>query len=537
PTCGDTIHQPGEQCDDGDDNDNDACTTMCMAAFCGDGFTWAGVEACDDGNGVDTDACTTACLPATCGDGFTWAGVEQCDDGNNVDDDACTNACTLPTCGDGIVQPPEQCDDGNNVDNDGCSNSCTQSNCGDGIVQPPEECDDANLDQTDGCTSECFFNGSVIWIRQHHNPLDLDAVASGVATGPVTDNIVVVGHEDRSSMGTGLGIWIRKYDPDGNELWTLDTDLSAANDWAVDADMNAADLVVVTGVTDNSALGQGLDTWVRAYDAGGGLQWEVVHDSPASADDVAGDVVFDGSNDVVMVATEQRPDLGTQGDIVVRKFDVFGNEIWTRRYSTPLDEVATGVTTDPAERIYAAGWQSTGPGMANWLLMRWEDVLPGANPTWDLTHAEPAGGFDIARATAADLSSFVNIMGRVDHSDLGQGIDLMGRKYTADGGLLGFVNHDSGLGDDEGRCVAVGSLNSTMLVGDVPDPADPTTRNAYIRRSTDAGTLVWLQGYAGAAGLDDIAYGVDVDGTDHPVVVGTEETPLGLDLWVGRYAQ
>jgi uncharacterized repeat protein (TIGR01451 family) len=55
---------------------------------------------------------------------------EQCDDGNQNQSDACDNTCKFTRCGDGIVQNPngngqqEQCDDGNTVNTDSCSNSC-----------------------------------------------------------------------------------------------------------------------------------------------------------------------------------------------------------------------------------------------------------------------------------------------------------------------------------------------------------------------------------------------------------------------------
>jgi cysteine-rich repeat protein len=45
---------------------------------CGNGITDAG-EDCDDGNTIDTDACV-ACKAAACGDGFVRAGVEVCGD-------------------------------------------------------------------------------------------------------------------------------------------------------------------------------------------------------------------------------------------------------------------------------------------------------------------------------------------------------------------------------------------------------------------------------------------------------------------------
>src|SRR5262249_876252 len=50
-------------------------------AICGNGVLDLG-EDCDDGNTDNTDACTSECQPATCGDGFVQAGVEACDDGN-----------------------------------------------------------------------------------------------------------------------------------------------------------------------------------------------------------------------------------------------------------------------------------------------------------------------------------------------------------------------------------------------------------------------------------------------------------------------
>src|SRR4030095_9195685 len=64
---------------------------------------------------------------------------EQCDDGNTVNSDACTNACTNARCGDGILQTSgyeedvvgEQCDDGNTDNSDACTTNCTNARCGD----------------------------------------------------------------------------------------------------------------------------------------------------------------------------------------------------------------------------------------------------------------------------------------------------------------------------------------------------------------------------------------------------------------------
>lgn len=154
--CGNGTVESGEECDDGNASNNDACLNDCTSASCGDGFVQTGVEECDDGNNVNEDSCTNSCTLAECGDGFVQPG-EQCDDGNGINTDACTNACTIARCGDGIVRGGfEQCDDGNLVDDDGCTNACTLPVCGDGIVQDGEECDGTNAEACDGvCLDDC----------------------------------------------------------------------------------------------------------------------------------------------------------------------------------------------------------------------------------------------------------------------------------------------------------------------------------------------------------------------------------------------
>ncbi len=77
--CGNGVPESGEQCDDGNSNNNDACTNACQNARCGDGIVRTGTEECDDGNAVNTDGCTNSCKNAKCGDSFVWSGHEQCE--------------------------------------------------------------------------------------------------------------------------------------------------------------------------------------------------------------------------------------------------------------------------------------------------------------------------------------------------------------------------------------------------------------------------------------------------------------------------
>ena len=193
PRCGDgrvrEELQPGEAgyeaCDDGNDSDLDACTTLCQLAVCGDGFAridlpegQPGAEECDDGNQANTDDCNNACRRSRCGDGIVRSDLdsshsdyEECDDDNSIATDGCTNQCEVAHCGDGIVRTDrgpedsgyEVCDDGNDEDRDACTNGCQIAFCGDGIAridlpegsEGSEACDDGNQEDLDDCNNNC----------------------------------------------------------------------------------------------------------------------------------------------------------------------------------------------------------------------------------------------------------------------------------------------------------------------------------------------------------------------------------------------
>jgi len=98
-SCGNGVTEPGETCDDGNNNtpiDTGTCDKDCTAAMCGDSYVNTATEDCDDGNASDFDACTNKCEEARCGDGLVWDGMEACDDGNQVEADACNNLCVAP---------------------------------------------------------------------------------------------------------------------------------------------------------------------------------------------------------------------------------------------------------------------------------------------------------------------------------------------------------------------------------------------------------------------------------------------------------
>lgn len=113
-----------------------------VVQFCGDRIAQANRgEQCDDGNTQEGDACDSNCTPPVCGNGILdESRGEQCDDGNFDTEDGCDPNCTIPGCGNGIVTSGEECDDGNIVNGDTCDVNCTVPGCGNGVFDPGEIC-------------------------------------------------------------------------------------------------------------------------------------------------------------------------------------------------------------------------------------------------------------------------------------------------------------------------------------------------------------------------------------------------------------
>jgi cysteine-rich repeat protein len=81
--CGNGRVEAGEECDDGDRDDTDACPSTCSWARCGDGFVRAHVEECDTAS-TDASSCGASCLSCSGPDDFLARSAQGDDAGTST---------------------------------------------------------------------------------------------------------------------------------------------------------------------------------------------------------------------------------------------------------------------------------------------------------------------------------------------------------------------------------------------------------------------------------------------------------------------
>jgi cysteine-rich repeat protein len=149
--CGDSLIDPGEECDDGNTSDGDCCSSLCQ-------FESTGSACVDDGNACTDDKCngTGTCLhpnnTLACDDASACTSSDTCSGGScagtpvNCDD---SNLCTDDSCDPGSgclnVNNTIPCSDGN-----ACTvgDACSGGTCASGA---PANCEDDNVCTTDSC--------------------------------------------------------------------------------------------------------------------------------------------------------------------------------------------------------------------------------------------------------------------------------------------------------------------------------------------------------------------------------------------------
>jgi hypothetical protein len=201
-------------------------------------------------------------------------------------------------------------------------------------------------------------NGNELWTRQfgtaHHD--------EAFAVNLDDFNNIYVGWVNSYSWHT----YMHKFDTEGTILWSKQlADITEPVDFAIDSQNN----IYLAGITDSALPGQThlggqTDAYVRKYDSLGNEIW--TRQFGSSQEDHVLTVDVDGLFNVYVAgrtdgAFPGKTFEGPPFDAFVRKYNSSGNEVWTDQFGAEgdlMDEIQ-GIATDGAGNVYVTG--ASGP--------------------------------------------------------------------------------------------------------------------------------------------------------------------------------
>ena len=163
----------------------------------------------------------------------------------------------------------------------------------------------------------------------------------------------------QTSAGS-LDAFLRKYDSTGTEIWTRQFG-SSERDYLRSVVTDAAGNIYLAGETEGTLQAQatsgGRDAFLRKYDPDGTEIWTRQFGG-AGGDGGAG-VALDAAENIYIVGTTRgtMPGQTTGGDYdaFIRKYDPAGTEIWTRQFGGIEGEGARGIAISPAGHLLIVG--------------------------------------------------------------------------------------------------------------------------------------------------------------------------------------
>ncbi|MFO7654509.1 MAG: SBBP repeat-containing protein [Candidatus Krumholzibacteriia bacterium] len=324
--------------------------------------------------------------------------------------------------------------------------------------------------------------GAVLWTRQYGTEASEEGWAVAV---DVSGNAYVVGGTKIGNSDTD--VLVLKYGPDGALLWdrqfgSVEADEDIGFGVAVDADGNA----YVTGSTmgriaDDAVKTPVFDLFLRKYDPSGEVLW--TQQVNAGADIEGKGVAVDGSGSgAVYVTGYTRGTIGSNAFAIIQKYGLDGELLWggdltfgSTDFADGTENFGHGVAVDALGDVYVAGTTSgsvDGTSFADAFLAKFG---PGGDPSWTRRFGPSAR--DTGTGVAVDASGRVFVTG-FTRGGLGGtnagGEDAFLRTYDPDGNVL-WTRQFGTETNDFSRGVAVDAAGHAYVTGTTGGSLDGTT--------------------------------------------------------------
>jgi len=314
----------------------------------------------------------------------------------------------------------------------------------------------------------------------------------------------------QSFAGGEDDVFLRRYDPAGVEVWTRQfgtpgLDFPVAGQVGIDETG-----VYVAGFTDGTLPGQvnagGEDGFVRKYDFDGNVLWTDQFGS-ACNEELNG---IEVSRESVFVVG----DTGVCGEALIRRYDREGTLIWDRRFGGADADYFVGVDADRTG-IYVGGLTEYLDGSGDWDALAGMYDYEGGLIWMHQFGTDGLDELEAVAVKHGSVYVAGFTFGTLPGQTTAGSADIFVRKYEASGNEVwtrqfGTSGNDSasfrGLAVDANSVYVTGNVAGTL-----PGQTSAGSRDGFVRRYSAAGALI-LTTQFGTSGDDrPIAVAIDDD--------------------------
>ncbi|MBU1219654.1 SBBP repeat-containing protein [Myxococcota bacterium] len=313
---------------------------------------------------------------------------------------------------------------------------------------------------------DCVYLRSTILVGS-----DLNESNASISTD-ISGNIIVAGSTDGQMDATPIGmkdVFVRKIDAEGNSIWTKQFG-SINNDFVFSSTTDSVGNIYITGTTSGNLEGIGIgvsDAFLRKYDPDGNVIW--TKQFGTVAEDNAYSVVTDSLDNVIVAGTTMGSLETSMGylDGFIRKFNSDGDVLWTRQFGTGNFDRIESVTVGPDDSITACG--NTPGNFAGITNGDYDFIATQYSPDGTLIWAKQYGssGADYITDIASLSDGRVILVGYTTGSLYNQNegaFDAIAAILSPEGNFISGLQIGS-LGDEKFTSVSVGENDEIYLSG------------------------------------------------------------------------
>lgn len=370
--------------------------------------------------------------------------------------------------------------------------------------------------QNDIVTIKYTPQGDTCWVRSYNGNANLNDEGLGIVTD-LLGNVYVVGFAQYT--GKSFDVVLIKYNSAGEQQWVnqYSSTLTPVTDKGVAIAVDASGYLYITGLTTGS---DGYtDIFVRKCDPNGNELWTRTEDgvSNLNAEGTAITVSRTGNIYVTGFVTIS----GTNTDIAVLKYNSQGVQQWLKTIegSGSSEDKAWGIVVDELDNVFVTGYSTNAALNADCFTAKLDQF--GAI-LWSRTYNGGGNQIDKAWGIVVDTDGSVIITGQ--ETDATLNVNYITIKYTASGadGWVALYN-GTGNGEDVAASIAILTnldLSKSIIVTGKSWGTNLNYDYATVRYNLTSGNQTQVSRYSFTGNTNDLAKDVAISPTKKVVITG-----------------